>query len=74
MEDEAYTLRKQLRAKEADFTKTRALLEQKVELLQSEVQESKERESSLKMVVEKMCSAFKHGNNEGQLANESPHA
>ena len=54
-------MKKQIRAKEADFQKTKAVLEQHVELLRLQVEESQEREENLKKVQVKMLTAFGDG-------------
>eukprot|EP00826_Nyctotherus_ovalis_P021520 TRINITY_DN16969_c0_g1_i4.p1 TRINITY_DN16969_c0_g1~~TRINITY_DN16969_c0_g1_i4.p1 ORF type:complete len:320 (+),score=106.64 TRINITY_DN16969_c0_g1_i4:154-1113(+) len=53
-----YDLQKQLHFKDALYKKERAVLEQKISLLEMQVRESKEREVSMKSMYEKMIEAL----------------
>eukprot|EP00826_Nyctotherus_ovalis_P020713 TRINITY_DN16536_c0_g3_i1.p1 TRINITY_DN16536_c0_g3~~TRINITY_DN16536_c0_g3_i1.p1 ORF type:complete len:363 (-),score=99.16 TRINITY_DN16536_c0_g3_i1:527-1615(-) len=53
-----YELQKQLRAKEMAAQKERAVMEQKVQLLEAQVKEGKEREVSMKKMYETMIGAL----------------
>ena len=52
--EEIQNLKKSLRAKEADYQKLKAVSEQKVQLLEMQIDESREREDNLKKLQEKM--------------------
>eukprot|EP00357_Protocruzia_adherens_P001004 CAMPEP_0115040520 /NCGR_PEP_ID=MMETSP0216-20121206/44868_1 /TAXON_ID=223996 /ORGANISM="Protocruzia adherens, Strain Boccale" /LENGTH=960 /DNA_ID=CAMNT_0002421757 /DNA_START=172 /DNA_END=3054 /DNA_ORIENTATION=- len=57
-EDEIYALKREMRIQEADFKKKSALLEQKVELLEMQLEEAQAREENLKRLQDTMLSAF----------------
>lgn len=58
LEEENILLKKQVRAKESEINKTKAVLEQKVQLLELQVQDAMEREENLKKVQDKMLNVL----------------
>eukprot|EP00826_Nyctotherus_ovalis_P057587 TRINITY_DN7882_c0_g1_i17.p1 TRINITY_DN7882_c0_g1~~TRINITY_DN7882_c0_g1_i17.p1 ORF type:complete len:497 (-),score=110.82 TRINITY_DN7882_c0_g1_i17:147-1637(-) len=58
-----YDLQRQLRAKEAAASKEKAVLMQKIELLEMEIREGKEREVSMKKMYDTMIRALKPSSN-----------
>ncbi len=49
-----------MRRKETDFEKARAILQQKVDLLELQLQESQEREANIKKMHESLMSALQN--------------
>jgi len=58
-----YDLQRQLRAKEAMASKEKAVLMQKIELLEAEIKEGKEREINMKKMYDTMIRALKPSSN-----------
>jgi hypothetical protein len=58
-----YDLQRQLRAKEAMASKEKAVLMQKIELLEAEIKEGKEREVNMKKMYDTMIRALKPSSN-----------
>ena len=70
-----YDLQRQLRAKEAAAKKEKAILEQKIELLEKQINEAKEREDNMRKMYDTMITALKPSENnkpakELELINE----
>lgn len=63
-------MQKQIRAKEALFKKDKAVLEQKVQILELQILESKEREDSIKKMYETMMSALNNTNEGNTIPKE----
>jgi len=63
-EDEIFTIRKQMRSQEAEFKKNKAVLEQRIEILELQNRELKEREESLKKMNNSIVGAFQDLNKE----------
>eukprot|EP00347_Sterkiella_histriomuscorum_P006635 403352018 len=69
-EDELSQMRKEFRAKTAEFNKDKALLVQQLELLQMHLQESKEKEVNLKKVNENIMHALQNQENQREKSFE----
>lgn len=67
VENEVYTLESKLRTNEALFTKEKALLEQKVQLLKIELSEVKDRAENQAKMYEMMLEALKPVSEKSQL-------
>lgn len=65
--DNLLTLEKQLRDKDIAFKKEKALLAQKIELLNIQLKDAQEREESTRRLHDTMFSAFKQDPKDGQL-------
>jgi len=63
-EDEVFSLRKQLRMQEAEWKKNKAVLEQRIEILELQNRDLKEKEESLKKMNNSIVGAFKDFNKE----------
>jgi len=70
-DQDVHDLRKEMRQKECDFEKQKAILQQKVELLELQLRESQEREENAKKMHETMMSALRSGEDEGKSSKES---
>ena len=57
-EDDMHQIKKEMRVKEIDLLNQNAILKQKVELLEMELQECKERGASFKKMHETMLAAW----------------
>ena len=72
LKDSAFeSLEKQLRDKDNSFKKERALLSQKIELLELQLKDSIEREESTKRLHDTMLNAFKQDTQEGKKNNKT---
>jgi len=68
LETEVKTLRKQIRSQESEWKKNKAVLEQRIEILELQNRELKEREENLKKMNNSIFSALKDFNKENDPA------